>query len=262
MDLAFEYLYLLLEKRNSTFKDVNKGKGKEEEDLKDVLHFYGYQPKNELETKIVEILQPLGSEDMCHVFSIPGECGGLRLTPLHWAIYSNSPGLVETIASFSCVSFKNKIKGGQDPFDFCIVLDRLQCFEVLIKFEFDLTKELCQKVLRCPNPEFLRILLEIRPDIPLTNDELQKEIKFDSIKQQHLSKYIQNHPNNSRSYFKGKDKLRWMKSNKISYENNYFDDDDDDDDYWLNQEYAWTDDLDGDPDSTWPLYTNGHNGYI
>jgi hypothetical protein len=203
-----------------------------------MLQYYQYQAKTPDETRLLDILNLKGSESMNHIFPIPGLYEGRSLTPIHWAIFLDAPELVDRIASFSCVCLKAKVKGGLDPLQFCITLNRVRCFEELIPYLTTTYKQnqLISQVLRAPNSEFLEVMLRtIDPGITNANLEaLARSARAPC--RRIIADYIQQHPGDIRDQnLKMKSQTRSMVS--LAPRNWRSDDDSDDSAYLADLEW-------------------------
>jgi hypothetical protein len=160
-----------------------------------LLDLANYVPRSEGERAFIEVLSKTGPNKMSQMFQLPHQCHGRKLTPIHWAIFFNSPELVDKLASLSCVSLKVATKGGADAFGYCLAENHPACFGALLLYERNLPAHLIDAVLTNENPEFLRILLERHPGIPFTNAALaQRAQKSGNDKIAIVDDFIQQHP--------------------------------------------------------------------
>jgi hypothetical protein len=181
--------------------------------------------------------------------ALPSVSHTLRLLPIHWAIHLDIPQVVASLASYSCVDLKQKIKGGVDVIEACFDYDHVRCFAELIPFFTSKARELLKRAIRDPNPAFVKTILKTI-DPQCSNSELKRLSRKGSDQHQKVvKKFVKAHPGDQRDHANLKVKSqtqRMISLAPIMYHRGYGDSDDED--RWVTLEPSWFDDYPGEGD--------------
>jgi hypothetical protein len=212
------------------------------------LEFDEYRPKTSNEAVFMTKLAEVRSDTINHHFELPTVAPGMRLSPLHWAIYLNVPELVAKIAQYTCVNLEAKWKGGRDVIDFCVYYNKVHCFGEIIQFftTDSEPRDLVQRMMTVSNPEYLEILLNtINPEC--TNDEVLSFSSGASAKHREVvQRFVAAHPDHQRNReaWKSRSQHRYMVSNTPRRDRDRSGDDVDDDQDFYQEELACYEDCD------------------